>query len=100
MPLLKEFYEKYKNQKLKILSISVDTDRKKWTSAIKKLQLDWEQGSDLQGNGRGAAFAYGLRGVPLYILISPEGRIVEKSLGGDIILVESKIREIFNSNRQ
>ncbi|MBS1737265.1 MAG: TlpA family protein disulfide reductase [Bacteroidetes bacterium] len=98
LPVLRAFEKKYNHeQKLKILSISVDTDKTKWKSAIKKHQMTWPQGTDLKGIGYGIAYAYQVSAIPLYVLISPEGYIVEKSLGGDITTIEPKLKEIFNN---
>ena len=94
-PLLKKLYYKYKERGLNILSISVDTDEKKWKAAIQKDGMDWNQGSDLLGyHSSGVASKYHIGAVPLYILISPEGIIILKSIGGDIKLIESKLKSI------
>lgn len=97
IPTLRAFEKKYnKEQNLKILSISVDTDKTKWESALKKHRMPWSQGTDLKGIGSGVALSYQVSAIPLYILISPDGFIIAKSLGGDITTIEPKLKEIFN----
>lgn len=93
-PLLQKLYAKYKERGLNVLSISVDTDSRKWKEAIREDNMGWLQGSDLLGVTAGTAFNFQILGVPQYFLIGPDGRILLKSTGGDIKLVESKLKEV------
>jgi|GEM_PF-777863 len=93
-PLLKQLYYKYKEKGLNVLSISVDTNAAKWKAAIKKDEMDWPQGSDLSGQNNGVGLKYQIGAVPQYILIAPDRTIVLKSIGGDIKLVESKLKDL------
>jgi thiol-disulfide isomerase/thioredoxin len=95
-PMLAKLHSKYKNSGLKVLSISVDTDAKKWKAAVLKDKMTWLQGSDLMGQTNGVGLDYGITAVPQYVLIDPEGKIVLKSIGGDIPLVEKTLTGIFN----
>lgn len=95
-PALGSLYRKYKAEGLHLLSISVDTDPGKWKRAIIKDEMHWPQGTDLKGKDGGVALQYGIIAVPIYFLISPEGKVVLKSLGGDINVVEKELKRIFD----
>jgi len=85
-PELNSLYEKYKHKGLGLIGVSLDTDRKKWLSAIKKDHLKWPQLSDLKGTeseiGRYYGFTNGV-GIPFNLIVDKEGRIIEKDLTVD-----------------
>lgn len=93
-PRLKSIFERYKGKGLNVLSISVDTDAEKWKAAIKKDDMDWQQGSDLEGLDTGVAFQYQILAIPHYILLGPDGKVISKN-SGEIQLIESRLKEIF-----
>lgn len=93
-PMLKTLYHKYKDRGLNVLSISVDTDAAKWKNAIKEDGMDWYQGSDLLGLEAGVATRFHIGFVPQYMLIAPDGKIILKSIGGDIEMIEAKVNEV------
>jgi len=78
LPEMKEISEKYKD-KLTIISLSCDT-KKTWERASKEHDMTWENLNDLQGMN-GLYAKYGVRGIPSYIFISPEGKVVKKWTG-------------------
>lgn len=96
-PLLKELHQQYKQKGLHVLSISVDTDGAMWRKAIQKDKMNWFQGSDLLGQNGGVALQYHITAVPFYVLLDPDGTVIFKSMGGDINMVESKLKSIFNN---
>ena len=66
--------EMYK-EKLSIVSISTDTDDV-WREASKEHNITWHNWSD--GKGENGMFAlYGKGGIPLFVLISPDGNIIK-----------------------
>lgn len=70
---LKILAEMYK-EKLSIVSISTDTDDV-WREASKEHNITWHNWSD--GKGEDGIFAlYGKGGIPLFVLISPDGNII------------------------
>ena len=75
LPEMKEVAEMYKDR-LTVVSLSIDT-KKGWEAASKTHEMTWQNLSDLKGSN-GLYAKYGVRGIPNYVLISPEGRIVEK----------------------
>jgi thiol-disulfide isomerase/thioredoxin len=71
LAILAEMY----NGKLSIVSISTDTDDV-WREASKQHPMTWYNWSD--GNGSDSMFAhYGKGSIPLFVLISPEGYILD-----------------------
>ena len=71
LAILAEMY----NDKLSIVSISTDTDDV-WREASKQHPMTWYNWSD--GNGSDSMFAhYGKGSIPLFVLISPDGYILD-----------------------
>ncbi|WP_455673407.1 TlpA family protein disulfide reductase [Phocaeicola sp.] len=78
LPEMKEIAEQYKDR---LTIISLSTDRKKtWERASKEHDITWENLNDLQGTN-GLYAKYGVNGIPNYILISPEGKVIKKWSG-------------------
>lgn len=92
-PNLKLLYERYKNNGLVIVSVSLDTDKQKWLRAIEKDGLMWPQLSDLKGNQSHVYLAYGITSIPANFLINPDGEVVAKDLKGDAL--KNKLGQIF-----
>ena len=78
LPEMKEISETY-SEKLTIISISLDTDAM-WKEAMNKHDMPWVNIRDPKSYG-GLAANYGVRGIPNYIMISPEGKIIDKWMG-------------------
>jgi thiol-disulfide isomerase/thioredoxin len=77
-PEMKEIHEAHKD-KLTIISITTDTE-KIWKDGLERHQLPWVNLTDNLGM-EGYVSRYGIRGIPFYILISPDG-IVQKMWSG------------------
>ncbi|MDR0420914.1 MAG: TlpA family protein disulfide reductase [Prevotellaceae bacterium] len=90
-PLLVEMYNQFKAKKVDVefISISVNDNDKMWKKAIEDDKLTWTQ---LNDSGRSIQKKYAVGGVPNYILISPEGKILYR--GHPEILIP-KIKEMF-----
>ena len=69
---MKEIHEEYKN-KLTIISISVD-DKETWEKGMEQHKLRWINLNDFKGIS-GYAARYGVRAIPFYVLISPDGTV-------------------------
>lgn len=95
LPEMKEVAEMYKDR-LTIVSLSIDT-KKGWETASKTHEMTWQNLSDLKGSN-GLYAKYGVRGIPNYVLISPEGRIVEKWFGYGKQSLKRKLRRLLNAN--
>ena len=78
LPELGILAEMYK-EKLSIVSISTDTEEV-WREASKEHNITWHNWSD--GKGQDGMFAlYGQGVIPLFVLISPNGNIIDKWRG-------------------
>ena len=95
-PSLKKLYNQYKANGLHVLSVSTDEDAEKWRKAIREDKMNWTQGSDLIGANSVPAMQYGVKAIPVYILLDPTGEIILKS-EGDIDFVEEKIKGILSA---
>ncbi|WPR77206.1 TlpA disulfide reductase family protein [Algoriphagus sp. NG3] len=93
-PNLRAEYLKYHDKGFNIVGISLDESKEKWLKAVEKDDLPWTQVSDLKGWQNEVAVLYGVRGVPANFLISPEGKIVDKGLRGEVL--NAKLKEIFD----
>lgn len=94
-PYLVKAYKKYKNNNFTIISISLDTDAKKWKEAVKQDNLFWTQLSDLKGRQNAAAKKYNVIPIPDNFLIDPDGKIIARGLRGEKLL--DKLDKIFQT---
>jgi peroxiredoxin len=86
-PLLRKAYDQFKDKGFTIISISLDTDKRKWIDAIEKDEMKWTNLSDLKGWQNGVAKQYYIDEIPANLLLNTEGVIIEKNLdGNDLIL--------------
>lgn len=63
---------------LGIVSVSFDTDKDKWLSAIKRDRMNWMQVSDLKGDDSPNGPTWGIKSIPAYYLIDGQGKIVAR----------------------
>ncbi len=75
IPILTEIREKYPEEKLRIISITLDTDSLKWITAVKKNKLLWENTNDPN-----IPKQYGITYIPAVLLISPNGTILYNNI--------------------
>ncbi len=78
IPYLKKLDEDYKDAQIVFLSLSVDQDKAKWEQMVKEqsmsgVQLHIGQNSSFQQ-------AYKIEGIPHFILLDREGRIIDKKM--------------------
>jgi len=76
-PQLVAIYNTYKDKDFDILGVSLDTDIKKWQSAVKKDKLEWTQVIDTL-NAVGETFY--LTGVPYNFLLDKKGKIIMRNI--------------------
>ena len=88
-------YDKYKKKNFEILSVSLDNDKSRWTSAIAQDKMSWLHVSDLAKWNSAAARDYGVSSIPFTVLVDPEGKVVDTKLRGPGL--EAKLKEIFGS---
>ena len=77
VPFIKELEEKYKDSNFEVLSISIDTlkDREKWKEMVKEKQMAGEH--LFAGAESRFPLDYQISYIPRFILISPEGKIID-----------------------
>ena len=90
LPEMKEISETY-SEKLTIVSISFDSDAG-WKEAMATHDMPWVNIRDPKSFG-GLAANYGVSGIPHYVIISPENKIVDKWFGYGNGLIKKKISE-------
>lgn len=88
-PHVVEIYNKYHEQGLEIIGVSLDgTPRQKdakqeWLDAIEKDGLTWHQVSNLSYFNDPIAKQYNIQAIPATFVLDSEGKIVAKNLRGD-----------------
>ncbi|WP_316814534.1 TlpA disulfide reductase family protein [Pedobacter nyackensis] len=93
-PNIVKAYEKYKDKGFAIISISLDTDRKKWLQAVEEDKVPWLQVSDLTQRAV-VARDYGVRGIPHLVLIGQDGKVItSRNIRGEEL--HKKLESIFN----
>ena len=83
---LVKIYEKYKKLNLEIVSISIDTYAGNWKKAIIQDQMSWTNLIDVNGWQGKIVKQFGIKGIPLNILLDKEGTILAVNLTGDLLL--------------
>ena len=94
VPLLKKLQEKYKNQGLQVVGVSVDSDREKWQGALNKHQPAGIQISELKGWESVSRVDYGVQAIPFTVLIDASGKILARNPHGP--LLEEIIEKYFS----
>ena len=74
-PHLKAFYEQHRD-KLEVVDIACHDTKEKWNAAVKRHELPWLH--VLNGEGTNdVAELYGVQAYPTYVLIAPDGKVVQ-----------------------
>ncbi len=78
LPFLKKLEEKYRNRNIVFVGLSIDADKAKWEARVKSGAL---AGTQLY-IGKGSKFQsdYRISGIPRFILVNPNGRIVNPDM--------------------
>lgn len=78
LPFLKKLEEKYKGRNIVFVGLSIDQDKAKWADRVKSGALS---GTQLY-IGKGTKFQsdYRISGIPRFILLDPNGRIVNPDM--------------------
>ena len=92
-PNLVNYYNKYKEDGLSIVSVSLDSDRMDWISAIRSDKMGWTQLSDLKGYQNQAALIYNVGGLPTSLVIDENGKVLAKGVRG--ISLRQELEVIF-----
>ena len=78
LPFLKKLEEKFKGRNIVFVGLSIDQDKAKWAARVKSGALS---GTQLH-IGKGSKFQsdYRISGIPRFILLNPNGRIVNPDM--------------------
>lgn len=94
MPIIVEAYEKYKSKGLEIVGLSLDSNQQAWLRAIDRFGITWPQMSDLKGWESNIASVYGIKSIPMTLLLDENGTIIASQLRGDDLI--KKIGELLD----
>lgn len=91
-PNVVKVYDKYKDQGLEIIGISLDKSADKWKQAIEQDGLTWKHISNLKSWQEPIAKNFGVRSIPATFILDENGVIIAKDLRGQAL--EEKIKEL------
>jgi len=94
LPEMREISETY-SENLLVVSISLDTESR-WKLAADTYDMPWINLRDPKSYG-GLAANYGVNGIPSYVMISPEGKIIDKWGGYGTGSLKRKLSENIKS---
>ena len=83
MPHVVKAYKDFHSKGLEIVGVSLDERKDDWLNAVKELNMNWPQMSDLKGWNSKAAQLYHIQGIPASVLINQNGEIVGQDLRGE-----------------
>lgn len=98
MPMMVGIYEKYKDNGLGIVGISLDSDYNAWKKAIDNDNMTWTQLSDLRGWDSTAAQDNGVSSIPYTIVVDKEAGILAKGLRGEKLA--KFVEDYFNTSNK
>jgi len=81
-------YERFRNKKFSIVSISLDPEKKMWEQALQKDGYEWTQLIDEKAWAGPAVMAFKFDSIPFNFLVDPSGKIIGKALYGDSLLLK------------
>lgn len=89
-PETRKMSEKYKKE-LYVIGVNLDTRKEFWEMATKRDTITWINLSDGKGTFGGAFTSYGILEFPTYILIDPQGKLIERWTGSENEIYFAKI---------
>ncbi len=93
MPKLKATYDKFHKKGFEVYASSLDSNKKKWESAMKEVGMEWINVSGLNIAESPAPKKYGVTTIPANFLIDcSTGKIIAKNLRDEAL--EKKIEEL------
>jgi alkyl hydroperoxide reductase subunit AhpC len=76
-------YNEFHAKGLNIIGVSLDKDKKAWTTAIAKDKLVWAQVSNLKFWDEPIAAQYEVTALPATFILDASGKVIAKGLRGD-----------------
>jgi peroxiredoxin len=87
-------YNKFNRKGFEVFSVSLDSDRDRWTEAIAQDHLDWKYHvSDLKKWNSQAAQLYKIQAIPQQFIIGRDGKILATAQAGSSI--EAQLEKLF-----
>ncbi|WP_329903859.1 TlpA family protein disulfide reductase [Porphyromonas pogonae] len=94
IPNIKKLYNTYKDKNIEFIGVSIDDDKKSWHKAIQEEKLPYLQLFDAE---KKSMTVYSYNGIPFIVLISPDGRILDRNLRGEALA--KRLDEILNKTK-
>lgn len=88
IPHIKELYARYNRNQLEVISVSVDDSKSAWYHAMKAEQMPWRQYVVEKEQKKVTDKAYNMLGIPDFLLIDRQGRVVFATSSPDELDVE------------
>ena len=85
-------YKEFKDKNFAIFSISMDSSKLAWKTAIEADGLTWNHGSDFMSWESPLVKKYKFEGIPFNVLIDPSGKIIATELRGEDL--KKKLSEV------
>lgn len=96
MQLLKQLYDQFNKQGLKVFAVSFDHNQKIWKAAIQTEKLEWINVSDPAGLQSPVKQLFSLPDtLPYYYVLDKDGKILEKT--GDYSILKKSVEKIMAS---
>ena len=76
-PELKRLYTEYSDKEFEILGISIDGDEQAWKKKVAEKGFEWTN-IIAPDKGKSVSALYGFNAIPYFVLIDPEGNIIDK----------------------
>jgi len=92
-PNMQALHEKYKDRGLKIIGISLDETKGAWEQAISDDQLTYLHFGDQDAFKSEVATTYGITGIPLMLLLNPEGKIL--TITNKVDNIEAQVEKVY-----
>lgn len=80
IPFLASIYQKFKEAKFEVFSVSLDSDKSRWLKNIVEDKLIWTNIIDIAGLDSEIVKMYAVTSIPANILLDPDGVILAKNL--------------------
>lgn len=78
IPYMDELVKRFKgNDRIRFISVSVDSDREAWLEKLAKDKPEWEQYVLSEEEHKKFMDALGIQGIPRFILLDAEGRFIQ-----------------------
>ena len=97
LPHLAKFVQKFKDEPLVVISISVDKDEAKWKEFVARHEMTWVQYRDADGS---ISNRFGNNLIPSYYMIGSDGVILKTQRMGSDDDVEGKLKKLLKQARE